>query len=75
MARTLPGEAHPDSDVDLLVDYDKNNVFTLFTIGSIISKLSATLGRQVDIVENGRALPFAIDSVNKTKILIYERKY
>ncbi len=31
-----------------------------------------TLNKQVDLVEDGRVLPFASDSVYQDKILIYE---
>ena len=67
------GEATPESDIDLLVDYDKDDDFTLFTIGGIISSISKFLGHSVDVVESGHLLPFANNHVEQTKILIYER--
>jgi len=36
-------------------------------------ELSKALGVQVDLVEDGRLLPFAVDSVNRDRILVYER--
>ena len=35
--------------------------------------LSERLGREVDLVENGSLMPFAVDNVNRDKYLIYER--
>lgn len=67
------GEANENSDIDLLVVYDKNESFSLFTIGKIISELTRFMGTQVDLVEEGRLLPFAQSHTDNTKILIYER--
>ena len=67
------GEETPDSDIDLLVTYDDSNRISLLTICRIMNELSDRIGRKVDMVEEGRLLPFAIPSVEKDKILIYER--
>lgn len=67
------GEANDDSDVDLLVNYDKSPTFTLFTIVDIKEGLCDGLGLQVDLVEEGRLLPYVERQVNNEKILIYER--
>ena len=37
-------------------------------------QMKKLLGRDVDLVEQDRLLPFASDSANHDKILIYERK-
>ena len=68
------GEETPDSDVDLLVTYDKNAKVTLFTIAKMMCDLEDTIGRKVDLVEEGCLKSFAVDSVNRDKIMIYERK-
>ena len=68
------GEETPESDVDLLVTYDKNARVTLFTIGGMYMDLKELLGREVDLIEEGTLLPYAVESANKDKILIYERK-
>ena len=67
------GEETPDSDVDILVEYDPNSKISLMTISRITVALSAAIGKNVDLVEEGRLLPFAQESVEKDKILIYER--
>lgn len=68
------GEERPDSDIDLLVQYDReNNRVGLFTIIRIQQQLQEMLGRKIDLVEEGTLMPFAVDSANHDKILIYER--
>lgn len=66
------GEDTPQSDVDLLVVYDKEGV-SLLKHASMIIDLEELLGRRVDIVEEGTLLPFAVESANRDKKLIYER--
>ena len=67
------GEETPQSDVDILVQYDANCRLSLLDISRIMVELSKALGVQVDLVEDGRLLPFAVDSVNRDRILVYER--
>ena len=68
------GEQTKDSDVDLLVVYDKNSRVTLFTISHMMGDLEKRLKRKVDLVEDGCLMPFAVNSVNRDRILIYERE-
>lgn len=68
-------EETADSDVDILVRYSPDAKPNLYKISNIICSLSKILNRKVDIVEDGCILPFAIDSVNKEKLLIYKRNY
>ena len=67
------GEETPLSDVDLLVVYDKNAKVSLLKHASMICDLEKLLNRPVDIVEDGTLLPFAVESANHDKQLIYER--
>lgn len=68
------GEETPKSDVDILVQYDRKNYRVgLFTIVSIKQQLQELLGCEVDLVEDGSLLPFAVESANRDKVLIYER--
>ena len=68
------GEETDESDVDLMVRYDRSEAITLFTIARISIALSKAIGREVDLVEEGRLIPSAEKSANKDKILIYERE-
>lgn len=68
------GEETSASDIDILVDFDNSNgMVSLFRMGGILMDLSDLLGRKVDLVDNRGLLEFARESVDKDKILIYER--
>ena len=67
------GEETPDSDIDLLVVYDENARVSLLKHAAMIVHLETILNRPVDIVEDGTLLPFAVESANRDKKLIYER--
>jgi hypothetical protein len=43
------GDNSPQSDVDLLADFDKTRHFTLLTMGRIESRLADLLGTRVDL--------------------------
>jgi predicted nucleotidyltransferase len=68
------GEERPDSDVDILVEYEDSDNISLFAISRMISSLKKILNKNVDLVEEGCILPFAENSVYKDRILIYEGK-
>ena len=67
------GEERPGSDIDILVQYAEDERVTLLTISRIATALGKLLQRTVDLVEDDCLLPFAVDSVQRDKILIYER--
>ncbi len=67
------GDENADSDIDILVDYDKSSKLSLLTICGMMTDLEDILGKKVDLVENGRLKDFAVSSANNNKILIYER--
>lgn len=69
------GDQTPSSDVDLLVVYDDEVGVSLLKHASMIVELEKLLQRPVDLVEDGTLLPFAIESANRDKILIYERAH
>ena len=66
------GEEMPLSDVDILVDLDRSQPIGLKFFG-MWNDLEQLLGRSVDLVEEGELLPFAVESANRDKKLIYER--
>lgn len=68
------GEEKETSDVDILVDYDNSKgTVSLFKMGGILMDLMDLLGCKVDLVEDRGLKNFARESVNRDKILIYER--
>lgn len=66
------GEETKDSDVDIMVSLDKSKPIGLKFFG-MWSDLEELLGRKVDLVSEGTLLPFAQESVERDKILVYER--
>lgn len=69
------GDETSDSDVDLLVNYTVGNTLSLMDIGGMISDLSKSLKRPVDLIEEDYLMPFAQASANRDKIKIYERSH
>ena len=67
------GEETPDSDIDIMVDLDKSKPIGLFQYVTMKLDLQELLHREVDLVERNELLPFAQESANRDKLLIYER--
>ena len=67
------GEQTDDSDVDILVVFDDEARVGLFRYAHIMNELEDLLKKKVDLVVDGTLLPFAVDSVEQDKQLIYER--
>ena len=67
------GEETPESDLDLLVEYDKAADFTLLDMIQYSLDIKKQISREVDLIENGYLRPFAVASANHDKFLIYER--
>ena len=66
------GEEKPWSDVDILVEFDKDCQMGLFGFLRIKNDLEDLIGRDIDLVEDGTLRPYALDNVNRDKRLIYE---
>jgi predicted nucleotidyltransferase len=67
------GEETRKSDIDIMVQFDKSAVITLFDYSGIQLDLQDLLHRKVDLVQEGYLYKFAQESAEKEKILIYER--
>ena len=68
------GEETPQSDVDILFVPDRSGKpFTLFTMGGMYMDLKELLGKEVDLVVEGSLRPYAAETANRDKKLIYER--
>lgn len=61
-----------NSDVDILVSFKKGERIGLKYV-SMICDLEDLLHKKVDMVVDGTLLPFAQESANHDKVLIYER--
>ena len=66
------GEQNADSDVDILIVLDNSQPVGLKFFG-MYEDLKELLGRNVDLVTERSLASFARESVNRDKILIYER--
>lgn len=67
------GEQTEKSDVDILFVPDMSEHFSLLTLGGMYMDLKDLLGREVDLVPEGTLLPFAKETAEQDKELIYER--
>ena len=67
------GEQTPESDIDILILPDKSQHFSLFTLSEMYEDLKELLNREVDLITEGGLMPFARESADRDKILIYER--
>lgn len=67
------GEERADSDVDILVLLDKDAHVGLIKFSGMKCDLEDILHKDVDLVVEGSLMPFAVESANHDKVLIYER--
>lgn len=68
------GEERDQSDIDILFVPDfEHGSFTLLTHGGMYEDLKQLLGREVDLVVDSSLRPYAQESVERDKILVYER--
>ena len=65
-------EEREDSDIDIMVELSPDARMGL-SYFAMICDLEDRLNRRVDMVREGQLLPFAIESANREKILVYER--
>jgi len=63
-----------DSDIDLLIRFEKPNKIDLFDYIGIRQDLEDLTGRQVDLVEEGQEIEKIKPFIQKERKLIYERK-
>ena len=69
------GEQRDDSDVDILVDFDKTARVSLLGHIRIMHEIQDLLDKDVDLVTQGTLLPAAEQTANRDKKLIYERAH
>ena len=67
------GEQTSESDIDILILPDKSQHFSLFTLSGMYEDLKELLNCEVDLITDGGLMPFARESADRDKILIYER--
>lgn len=65
---TARGEAHPGSDVDLLVAFDDTRPLSLLDVIRIENQIADMLGEIVDLVEEGALKPHVRESVDREAV-------
>ena len=67
------GEERDDSDVDILVKFDRTLPIGLFAYVRMHRELEEKLGRKVDLVEEGTLRPAVQLTANRDLKVVYER--
>ena len=67
------GEQREDSDIDIMIVPDRDAHVGLFLLSGMRLDLQDILGKKVDLVTEKGLMPFARPSVEKDKVLMYER--
>ncbi|MBI4320453.1 MAG: nucleotidyltransferase family protein [Chloroflexi bacterium] len=67
----LREDFRPESDVDLLVEFEPDAQVGFLTLARLQRELSATLGRQVDLVPKGGLKPIIRDAVLADAEVLY----
>jgi uncharacterized protein len=68
----LRGELRPDSDVDLLVEFDSNHVPGLIGLVRIQRELTSLFGRRVDLRTAGDLSRYFRESIVREATALYE---
>ena len=63
------GENNEDSDVDLLVEFSKRK--SLLALVSLERKMSAALGRKVDLLTEAAISPYLRPQINRDRRVVY----
>ena len=66
-------EEGPSSGLDILVEYDHSSHLSLFGFTRYKLDIEAIAKRDVDLVVDGTLMPFARESAERDKYLLYER--
>ena len=66
------GEAHSGSDIDLLVQFSKRK--SLLALVSLERRMSAALGRKVDLLTEAAISPYLRERINRDRRTIYEAR-
>lgn len=66
------GDARPDSDVDLLVEYTPDADWSLFDVARLHRELAELFGRPVDLVrERNITNPYRLATIKRDRRLLY----
>ncbi|HSF89535.1 MAG TPA: nucleotidyltransferase domain-containing protein [Saprospiraceae bacterium] len=65
------GEMHSESDIDVMVRFDKSLPITFFDLAEVTEQLEKIANRKIDLVEEGMLSPFALKTATKDLLEIY----
>lgn len=66
------GDARPDSDVDLLIEYEPDADLSLFDVARLRDELTELFGRPVDLIGECNVInPYRLASIRRHKKLLY----
>ncbi|MCL2649533.1 MAG: nucleotidyltransferase family protein [Candidatus Azobacteroides sp.] len=68
------GEETRRSDIDIMVRFDRDARISLFDYVGIMNELEDLFHKKVDLVEEGQLRRWVQESVERDKILVYERE-
>lgn len=63
-----------DSDIDILIEFEKPNKISLFDLIDIKRELTEKTGREIDLVEKGSELESMRAQIQNEKLLVYEKQ-
>jgi len=66
------GQADEESDIDLLVEFSKRK--SLLAVVALERRISAALGRQVDLLTEAAISPYLRDRIKRDLQVIYEAR-
>ncbi len=69
----LREDFRPDSDIDVLVEFDPDQKISLLSLGSAQVEISQLIGREVDLKTEGFLSPYFRQQVVDSAEVIYER--
>lgn len=69
---TVRGEARPDSDIDLIVEFSKRK--SLLALVALERQLTRALGRKVDLLTEAALSPYLRDRIMRELQVIYEAR-
>ena len=68
---TARNEAQPESDIDLMAEYDPHKRLSLLGVCRLENELSDFLGRKVDLCSRNTLRPFALQTAEKDAVHVF----
>jgi predicted nucleotidyltransferase len=65
------GEARPDSDVDIMIEFNKSKKYSMFDLLDIAHSIAQKIDRKVDLMQKGQWNDFALKTAAKHLLKIY----